>query len=282
MNFKDAFNPIRSIGATFETMNKAPAQLWGGGLLLALFGILSGGGSNISNNSSSHMSEEMLVMAGGGGCCFTIILFLLTCWIKPGVSFNLQTVMRTGEPDTQGIFDSRGRFVDLAITSFLKGLVILIGALLLMVPVLIPIFLVGGHGMEGVFIAVIIFTVVVNLPTLIYLTCGLALVEEVVIFEGASVGAAFSRSWNLARGNRMSMVLYGIVNFIFTILGVLLCCVGVIATSAVSTLAWSEAYLRLTEEEGDQARATQKIHEEVKSAPDEDADGVGDRRIRLD
>ena len=90
------------------------------------------------------------------------------------------------------------------------------------------------------------FFLLIGLPTLIYLGCGLALVGEIVIFEGAKPKEALSRSWNMARGNRLQIFLYALVTWIFALLGLLLCCIGVLATSAVTTLAWAEAYLQLS------------------------------------
>gem|GEM_PF-4795561 len=51
----------------------------------------------------------------------------------------------------------------------------------------------------------------------------------------------------MASGRRWQLLLYSLVTGLFSILGFLLCCVGVIATSAITRLAWGEAFLRWTE-----------------------------------
>jgi len=121
-----------------------------------------------------------------------------------------------------------------------------------------------------------IFFVLVGFPTLIYLTSGLAFVEEFVVFGGASPMEALSQAWNLASGNRLQISLYGLVTGIFAFLGILLCCVGVLATSAVATLAWGEAYLQLSGGEGGG---------DVNQAGDSDSGGdidFDDRRVLED
>jgi hypothetical protein len=284
MNFKDAFDPIRSLKATFNAMNLAPAQLWGGGLLIAFLDACTQN-SGRNNSSSGGASEEVFFMVACVGCSLGLIAFLAACWVRPGVFLNLKSVLETDEADSKGIFDHRGLFVQVLLASLLKGAIGLVVTLLVMSP-LIAMFVMAlsfsttapseGFG-SAILIGGIAFFFVIGLPTLIYLFCGLALVGEIVIYENASPMEALSRSWNLASGNRLQIFLYGLVTGIFALLGLLLCCIGVIATSAVTTLAWGEAYLQLSDSE----RATD-AHRAAKKSPDEDSDDPDERRIRLD
>ena len=279
MIFQNAFDPFRSLKATFAAMNLAPAQLWGGGLLIAfLDACASNSGQN--NSSGGGVSEEVIVMVACVGCSLGLIAFLAACWLRPGVFLNLKSVLETGEPDSKGIFDHRGLFVQLLLASLLKGVILVGVSLLVMGPLIGSFFLAMSAGEElggAVMIGALVFFVVIGLPTLIYLSCGLALVGEIVIYERARPMEALSRSWNMAGGNRMQIFLYGLVTGIFALLGLLLCCVGVIATSAITTLAWGEAYLQLNgsaEVTDDQSA--------VEFAPDVDPDHSEERRIRLD
>ena len=281
MNFKDAFDPIRSLKATFNAMNLAPAQLWGGGILIAfLDACTSNSGQN--NNSGGGSSEEIFLIVACVGCTLGLIAFLASSWVRPGVFLNLKSVLETDEPDSKGIFDHRGLFVQVLLARLLKGAIALVVTLLVTSPLIVAFFIgfaaPSGEGIAGaILIGAAAFFFVIGLPTLIYLFCGLAFVGEIVIYEGAQPREALSRSWNLASGNRMQIFLYGLVTGIFALLGLLLCCIGVIATSAVTTLAWGEAYLQLNDSE----RATD-THSAATSSSDEDSDDPDERRIRLD
>jgi len=250
MNFKDAFNPIRSLKATFEAMNLAPAQLWGGGILLVFLDACTSNSGQ--TNSSGGLSEEALIFLVVVGCGLGLIAFLASSWVRPGVFLNLKSVLATGEVDSHGIFDHQGLFVQVLLARLLKGAIGLVVALLVMSPLIIAFFVALGADEDfgGVLmIGALIFFFLIGFPTLIYLTCGLAFVGEIVIYEGASPMEALSRSWNLASGNRLQIFLYGLVTGVFSLLGLLLCCIGVLATGAVVTLAWGEAYLQLSDSE---------------------------------
>ena len=255
MNFKDAFDPIRSLKATFNAMNLAPAQLWGGGILIAFLDACTQNSGQ--NNSDGWVSLEVTLMVACVACSLGLIAFLASSWVRPGVFLNLKSVLETGETDSKGIFDHRGLFVQVLLARMLKGAVGLVVSLLVMSPLIVAFVMAlslstttpeAGFG-SAMLIGAVAFFFVIGLPTLIYLFCGLALVGEIVIYENASPMEALSRSWNLASGNRLQIFLYGLVTGIFALLGLLLCCIGVIATSAVTTLAWGEAYLQLSDSE---------------------------------
>ena len=81
---------------------------------------------------------------------------------------------------------------------------------------------------------------------ILLLVIGLAFAESAVIFEDLRPTEALKRSWSLASGRRWRFLLFFIVNGLFAFSGVLLCCVGVFATSAITRLATAEAFLQLT------------------------------------
>ena len=275
MRFSEAFNPIRSLKSTFEAMNLAPAQLWGGGILIAfLDGCAGNSGQAGQNGQSMGMEEDVLMVLACGGCVVGLLVFVVSCWARPGVFHNLKSVLRTSEVDSQGIFDHRGQFVPMLLARLLKTLVSLVAIVVFCAPLIgVLIFTMSSGGDLGgmLFILVAIFTVLIGWPALIYIHCGMALTEEIVVFENASPVDALSRSWSLASGNRWAIILFGIVSFIFALCGLLMCCIGVLATTAITTLAWGEAYLQLSA--GEESAAT--VDEEaMTSAYDEPERGV--------
>ena len=249
MEFKQAFDPIRSLKETFAAMNLAPAQLWGGGILLVF---LDGCTSNtVQGGEGMPIPEELLFILLCLGCGLSLIAFLASTWFHPAVFHNLKSAVETGAPDERSFTDHRGLFVPLLLCRLLKG-VIQGGITLLVMTPFIAAFIVswrsGDEELAGMlFVGSLLFFLLVGLPTLIYLALGVALMPELVLYSGASPGESLARSWRLASGRRWQLLLYSLVTGLFSILGFLLCCVGVIATSAITRLAWGEAFLRWTE-----------------------------------
>ena len=91
------------------------------------------------------------------------------------------------------------------------------------------------------------------LPFFIYVALGLSLIPLAVAVERMTPIAAFSRSWELVRGNRMQLFVFYLVTGIFTLLGLLACCIGVLFTGALAQAATVDAYLRLVRASEDQA-----------------------------
>ena len=247
MEFKQAFDPIRSLKETFAAMNLAPAQLWGGGILLVF---LDGCTSN-SAQVGEGMPEEVLFILLCVGCGLGLIAFLASTWFHPAVFHNLKSALETGAPDERSFADHRGLFVPLLLCRLLKGVIQGGLTLLVMAPFIAAFIVMLESGDDefagGLLLGSLLFFLLLGLPTLIYLALGVALMPELVLYSGASPGESLARSWRLASGRRWQLLLYSLVTGLFAILGFLLCCFGVIATSAIARLAWGEAFLRWTE-----------------------------------
>jgi hypothetical protein len=99
--------------------------------------------------------------------------------------------------------------------------------------------------------------------------------ESPHIFEDLRPTEAIKRSWNLASGRRWRFVWFFLVNGIFAMLGFLMCCVGVLATSAVTRLATAEGYLQLTGVDGSGVAGSSRDPEDTRGDDE-------DRRVHLD
>ena len=115
--------------------------------------------------------------------------------------------------------------------------------------------LVAGAGMAAIF----------GLPAVVYAALGTFLGELVVALEGEAPMRALRRSFALAHGNRMTLLWFSLVCAVVQMLslaGLLLCCVGVLATLpfavSITEFAKTEAFLLYT-------RGT-KAAEDVQSA----------------
>ena len=84
---------------------------------------------------------------------------------------------------------------------------------------------------------------------------GLLLSEAALLYEDRQPVDAVKRSWAMAKGNRLRLFAFMLVNTFFTMAGVLLCCVGVLATGAIARFAIFEAFLQLSETQGESSEA---------------------------
>lgn len=248
MTPNEALNPLRSLKATFETMALQPALLWGGALLLVFIDQIAGIGFQFAEPAGKAGGRELLVIVIAGACVVGLGAFLLSTWLVSGLFLNFRSVARRGEPTEGGLFDHEGKFIPLLLTRVL----VVIGSLILVLPGTALIALLafaGGDALDSgspLAIAGFILAVIVIYVLILLLVIGLAFAESAVIYEDLRPTEALKRSWSLASGRRWRFLLFFFVNGLFAFLGVLLCCVGVFATSAITRLATAEAFLQLT------------------------------------
>lgn len=88
--------------------------------------------------------------------------------------------------------------------------------------------------------------VLVAIPVAVYVTLGLVFGELAVALDGAKAMEAVERSWDLARGNRLWLLLYLFVTGLFTLVGICLLCFGIVITRAIADTGFTEAYLLAT------------------------------------
>ena len=261
MNFSQAFNPLRSFKSVFETMNLRPAHLWGGGILLFFLE----GAMQASLQSSSSLGEifgeKMLILFVCGGCIVGLGIWLASIWLSAGLSLNFRSVMRTGEVTTGGIFDPQGLFLPLLLTRLLVALASVLVVLPIIVifgvwlSLVIPGSTSGASGPRVVIILVGVGVALVTVFVSLYVGLGLMLSEGAVLFEGHRPVEAVKRSWALAKGNRLQLFLFVLVSIIFTLCGILLCCVGVLATATITRFALLEGFLQLAETQDESSAA---------------------------
>jgi len=274
----EALNPIRSLKATFETMNLQPAHLWGGALLLIFVEQLTGVGFQFIQPVMITGGEEALVFILTGACVAALGFFMLATWLMSGLFLTFRSTLQTGGPTREGLFDHQGKFVPLLLTRVL----VVICTLLLAIPgsVLLGLYVyfsseLFANAPEALEITCLILAFFVFYGFIIYSVIGVLFAESAVIFEDLRPSEAIKRSWNLASGRRWRFVWFFLVNGIFAMLGFLMCCVGVLATSAVTRLATAEGYLQLTGVDGSGVAGSSRDPEDTRGDDE-------DRRVHLD
>lgn len=87
----------------------------------------------------------------------------------------------------------------------------------------------------------IVFSVILG----IFLGVRLSFVQMSVAVDNVGFGEAFSRSWNMTKGNFWAIIMLFIVSLGILILGFLACCVGVLFSTVIVNFVYLLAYFEL-------------------------------------
>src|SRR5262245_45991359 len=108
MDFRQAYDPIRSLGGAWQLVAKAPLTLIIGSVLLFLTGMPEG----------LHIEGERLHWFGlllvgpvvAAGCCLGFLIWLANCAAHLGVASAVRRVAASGEERLSDLLDMRGLF----------------------------------------------------------------------------------------------------------------------------------------------------------------------------
>jgi hypothetical protein len=216
-----------------------------------------------SLNASMLQTDPFGLMAIGGAaifgmiCCALVaglLMFALKSFVQPGWYRLHEECLRTGGGEFSTLFSGQDLFLKMLLWNLLKGVIVFSATLVCLVPA-------AGLGVAAVALESVGLGVVAGVVGLsllcgvtVYLQPGLAFGGEAITFDGLSVMDALARSWDLARGNRIQMIIFfvvlGLVNAAAWVAGMCLCCVGMFVTGPLARggtdLAATEAYLILT------------------------------------
>jgi hypothetical protein len=256
LEFSEAFSPVRAIQHGIAAIQRAPASLLVGGFAIFLVDACSGGGGNGDFSSivkEDSSPEEALAMAAvvlaalAVGAVVGFFAFLVRCWLLPGWIRLHRHVLEHGTDSFPLLFGGGDAFLPLVGWRLLFNIVSFGTFVVAAIPgaALIGVGFVQDANMVLVGSGVALL-LLLALPTSIYVALGLSLGDHAVALEGMGPLAALDRSWELTRGNRLTLFVYLLVTGLFTVLGFLLCCVGVIGTRAVTDVGTTESYLLLT------------------------------------
>ena len=245
MEFRRAFDPVRALGSAWRLILRAPLTLIAGGVFIALTG---GGFQNFSFSFEDERLHWFGALAVGSimavACCFGLILWTINSFLRVGLARATLRVMATGTESFSDLLEGRELWVPMLLARFLKALLGTAALLPLGVIAGGPIVLGGLLDLEEVGILVGILLGLLYVPIWIYIALGLVLVESAVALEAKDPIGAIQRSWQIASGNRVQLLLYFVVSYVVAFSGVCLCCIGVLFTSALTSIAWTESYSR--------------------------------------
>ncbi len=261
MQFSQAFHPFRALGAAWRAIQAAPLAMIVGGVLLTLTSGGGSGGGGLSEDGSGWggsldtghalLIVALVVLALGIALAF----WLFGCLVRVGFAGAMESVLATGEARLGQVFEPRGLWLKMVLVTLLRALLSFLVTLPLLAVMLVPLFLRGAGNSDAFSIGLLVgigAIVLIAAPVWIYVLLGLSLMPEATAIEGLGPRDALRRSWSLVAGNRLQLLLYVVVLAVFTLLGLLACCVGVLFTGAISHIANYESYLRLVRSEEEQ------------------------------
>lgn len=267
-NVAEAFDIGQAITSGVEALKRQPVGLLLGAFLLTItdgggggtggnsgsgsYGGEGGPGSQISDALASLGGAEAAVIAVVFGCvlCCGIGIFLFRSWLEPGYLRLHRDLVITGAGEIGTLFGAKDVFLRVALWKLLSAV---IGVGTVVVAVLPGAALLGaGYAMDessGMMIAGGVLMGVIGTPAFIYVELGLWMGSRAVALDGMAPMDALERSWSLARGNRIHLLIFYVVTAVFTALGLVACCVGVFATRAITDVGTTRAFLVATRPE---------------------------------
>lgn len=269
MIFREAFDPFRALGAAFRVFAKSSAALLLGGFLIWLCDLAPQFGSQISRHNfevnvedwqnvdqASHavLDAARAAFAGvtallmGFACILGIAAWLFRCFIRVGFAGCVERTLTTGRAEPAHLFDARGRWVAMALTSLLCGIINFLAVVPGIAAVGLTAALVYAGTDSGVAAGISAAVIAVAyIPVAVYVWLGVALSGLAVALEGMDPTEAIARSWLLMRGHRWQLVWFWLVMTVPQVVCCLGCCL-LFLPAMIEHTAWAESYLRLVRE----------------------------------
>ena len=262
MQFHDAFAPGAHLSESFEALKRHPASLIVGALLV---GIVSGGpnamGRGLGQFAQGEGSDVELALAAlllAVILLVTLLGWFAQCWLTPGwLRVQARALDPAGREDVSLLFsggDCFGRMLGwttlsgtislgIVLISLLCGLVA--GGATLAVTGASMTDL-GGEGLAALAVGSGV-SVLICVPSLLYVSLGMALGTHALVLENLGPMDALSRSWDLVAGHRTTLFFFLLVVGVVNLVGLMVCCVGAIPAGIVTNLATTRGWILLTQ-----------------------------------
>ena len=246
-----AFNPIRALESAWKILMKAPLPMWVGGLILVVVQSAAGMGGNPNFNLKFHgwdAAAVVLIPLVLIALAVGVAVSLVISWLSVGYFNGVATVMRTGDVEFEKLFDARGRWLSMFLTRLLQGFLVFLSILTLGIGPIMGVIAHEALGLDGgVGVAVGALGFLVCVPICVYVVLGLALAPYAAALEDVNPIEAIARSWTLASGNRLMLLVFLLATILIVFVGLLMCCVGVLPASILVEVMWVEAYVQATQ-----------------------------------
>ncbi len=220
-----------------------------------MFVVQSFGGVAVNVNLNSNGWREHLLWAMpsvGGGLVATVFAWLALSWLSVGYFRSIRRVMRTGQAEFEDVVKPGDLWIPMVLTRAVQGLLMFGAALPFAVPPTFALMLHKGLGLHGgISVGIAILGVLAYIPCLVYISLGLVFMPHATALEGLSVGDSIKRSWELASGHRWWILLFSLATVAISLVGFMLCCVGILPATILIQVMLCEAYVQATDIVGD-------------------------------
>ncbi len=256
MEITEAFSPVRAIAHGFAALRRAPLSVLVGGFALFLVGLCSGGGGG--GDFGEIMKEDqppevslaiLLVLLGVLAVSIVVALlgFVARSFLLPGWIRLQRHVLEHGTENLALLFSGGDTVVRMMGWRILDGFIRFGTFVVAAIPGAILVALAARDDMNSTLLfAGIAVVALLALPVSIYVGLGLRLGDHAVTLEGLGPIAALDRSWELARGNRLRFWLFFFITDFVSLLGLLLCFIGIFVTRAIADVGVTEAFVLAT------------------------------------
>lgn len=247
----------RRVGRAFW---KAPLPLFVGGLALTVLDNPAGvPGAALDGRFGGRAPDVPTAVGSGGwmiaavalGLSCVLVAALLRAWLLPGWIRLQRAALVDGCGDFRTLGSGADRFLDVLAWRILRALLLGLVFVAGMGPA-VAIAALAPHPEHPVTVAGFGVGLAVQAALALWVGPGIALAERFLVLDGVGPVEALRRSWNAARGNRPTLILYafasGLALLASVLLGTLIFCIGAVVTvpwtRALVDLLWTRAWLR--------------------------------------
>jgi len=258
MEFGRAYSPFRALTVAWKLVRRAPATMFLGGLILFLFNGSAGSGISVSltRGEIARLDPLWWVLIGIvalGGLVVASALWVFDCWVRVGYARAVERVLSRGEEQIGDLVRAEGLWVPMMVTR----LVVYAIDLCVLLPGMgfATLAWYAGDAIQGSMLGWVSCAIIAAAYSLVfaYVGLGVCLAGRAVAIEGLPPPAALRRSWDLVRGHRVRLGTYYCVLWVVGVLGIFLCCIGVVFSATLASVAHNESYLRLVRSAQDQS-----------------------------
>ena len=258
MEFRRAYSPLRALRVAWQLVRRAPATLFLGGLILFLFNGSAGSGISVSLTRAeiARLDPPWWILFGVvalGGLVVAGALWVFDCWVRVGYARAVERVASRGEERIGDLVRAEGLWIPMMVTRLVVYAICL--CVLLPGAGFATLAWYAGDAIRGSVLGWVSCAVIAAAYSLVlaYVGLGICLAGRAVAIEGLPPPAALKRSWDLVRGHRLRLGTYYLTLWVLGAAGMLLCCIGVVFTATLASVAHNESYLRLVRSRQDQS-----------------------------
>ena len=245
MRFEQAYDPLRCLNSAWSLLKRTPGTVFLG--VLGPLGVQYALSSGVQllmlpmlvalQDRSKGIQPGFAAVLIAIGSSLAIAQLVFMTWIDIGFARAIRAALATSQEQMKTIFGGGDRLGTLLLARLFIGLLVLLVYGLMVGALLVLGVLSTTSTMHGLAKAGALGFMAATFLALIYVFLGLQFVTPFVAFEQCSASEAIQRSWELAAGKRLRLVLFWIYLTLVLVAGLLVCLVGLlVALPLVETM----------------------------------------------